>query len=175
MRKFLHSKFSAIVLLCAASGLLGLTTRPAGAAEIQLGAETQYFYESNFFSSRRNEEDANSFQFGPIVDIRDNEGRFLYDINFTGGYQAFVDQDGVNAWESRLRSRFDYQITPRTTIRVSEQFRDISNLRFSRQDIAVADTALDPNQDRYFRNDIELELLHDLTRNLEMRVAGSAA
>lgn len=159
--------------MVATAGLLALAAHPGTAREIQLGAETQYVHNSNFFSSDDNEEDANSFQIGPIIDLRDRDGRFLYSVNFTGGYQAYVDQDDVDAWESRLRGQFDYILTPRTTIRLNENFRDISNLRFSRQDIAVGDTAIDPNQDRYFRNDLELELLHELTRSLEMRVAAA--
>lgn len=145
----------------------------AWGGEIQLGVESQYIYNSNLYSSSTNEEDANSFQLGPIVNITDDEGRFLYDIDYTGGYQLYVDENSANAWESRLRGRFDYAISPRTTIRLNERFRDISNLRFSREDIQDGDTALDPNRDQYYRNDLELELLHDLTRSLEVRVSAA--
>lgn len=160
-------------LLGIALGVSPMFDSAAEAGEVQLGVESQYAYTSNFFSTTRQEEDASAFQLGPLVRINDNEGRFLYDLNFAGAYQLYVDQDDADAWESRLRARFDYILTPRTTIRVNENFRDISNLRFGRDDLATADTALDPIQDRYFRNDLELELLHEVTRNLEMRINAS--
>lgn len=143
-----------------------------GAEELLLGLDANYTYNSNFFSSAQNEDAANSFQFGPSLDLNDREGRFQYELGFQGAYQAYVDQNDVDAWESRLRARGTFDFTTRTRLRVTERFRDISNLRFSRQDIALADTALDPNQDRYFRNDLALELIHDATERLELRLRG---
>lgn len=149
---------------------------PGGSAHaevLELGVSTQYVYNSNFFSSATNENATSSFLIGPTFDLSDTEGRFTYDVAFNGAYQVYVDQSGVNAWESRLRARGRYEIDARTSVQVTERFRDVSNLRFSRQDIALADTALDPNQDRYFRNDLELELIHQLTRLVQVRLRGA--
>jgi hypothetical protein len=145
----------------------------ATADELVLGASADYVYNSNFFASPNNEDDANSFLIGPTVDISDPDGRFRYDIGYAGAYQVYADQSGVNAWESRLRARAVFDFTTRTSIRVTENFRDISNLRFSRQDIALADTALDPRQDQYYRNDFEIELSHELTRLVDVRLRGA--
>ena len=145
---------------------------PGLAAELRLGIDGNYTYNSNYFSDNQNEDAANSFQIGPSIEIEDQEGRFRYDVQFDGAYQAYLDQDGVDAWESRLRARASYDLSDRTRVRVTNRFRDISNLRFNRRDIEVADTALDPNQDRYLRNEFELELSHDLTELLELRLSG---
>lgn len=158
---------SARLPLAIALLLVGLVPASARAEELRLGAAAEYAYNSNFFSSDGGDEDANSFQIGPIFELSDPDGRLRYDLSYTGGYQFYVDQDGVDAWESRLRARASYQIDRRTRVRLTERFRDISNLRFSRQDIAATDTALDPQRDRYFRNDLELELTHELTRRLD--------
>ena len=161
------------ILPLAVVALLSLVLPSAGrAAELRLGIDGNYTYNSNYFSDNQNEDEANSFQFGPSVELLDQEGRFRYEIQFGGLYQAYVDQDGVDAWESRLRARATYDLTERTRVRVTNRFRDISNLRFGRQDIEVADTALDPTQDRYLRNEFELELIHDLTELLELRLRG---
>jgi len=157
--------------------LLGLTVLAgtsslASAEELILGVEGNYTYNSNFFSGANNEQDAHSFQFGPTIDLSDPDGRFQYQIQFDGAYQAYTNQSGVDAWQNRLFARASYDLTDRTRIRITDRFRDISNLRFSRQDIAVADTALDPTQDRYIRNDVEVELIHDLTELLEVRLRG---
>lgn len=150
--------------------LLGLAANGGEAAELQLGATGEYVYNSNFFNAANDEENANSFQIGPNVALVDTDGRFRYDLTYTGGYQAYVDQDGVDAWESRLRVRGTYDFTRRTSIQVSNRFRDISNLRFSEQDIELGDGALDPTRDRYFRDDLEVELRHAFTRRLEGRL-----
>lgn len=155
-------------------GLLVLSIAAhARAGELQLGLSSEYVHNSNFFSNENDEDAANSFLIGPEIGIYDLEGRLRYDLEFIGAYQAYVDQSGVDAWESRLRARATYEIDARTSVRVTERFRDVSNLRFSRLDIALADTALDPNQDRYFRNDLEVELIRDLSRNFELRLIGA--
>jgi hypothetical protein len=149
---------------------LGVPT-PGWAEELLLGVDGSYTYNSNFFLAPNNEESANSFQIGPSIQINDPDGRLTYQVGYTGLYSIFADQSGVDAWESRLLARGDYDLTTRTSIRVTERFRDTSNLRFTRQDISLPDNALDPNQDRLLRNDVEVELIHDLTELLELRVS----
>jgi hypothetical protein len=148
--------------------LLFFAVTTANAAELLLGATAQYVYNSNFFTAGGNTQEANSFEVGPNVGLADREGRFQYNLTYVGGYQAYVDQSGVNAWESRLLGRASYELNRRTSIIVRERFRDISNMRFTRQDIALADNALDPRQNRYFRNDLEVELVRDLSRKLSL-------
>ena len=148
-------------------------TSSADAAELLLGATAEYAYTSNFFSSATIEDSANSFLFGPTLDFSNENGRLTYDLNYVGAYQTYVDQSGVDAPESRLRGRATYEIDSRTSLLLTDRFRDVSNLRFSRQDIELSDTALDPNQNRYFRNDLELELIHDLTRLIQLSVRGA--
>lgn len=159
--------------LAAIASACVLAATHASGEELRLGVNTQYVFNSNFFATPNNEDPANSFEFGPTIEISDPDGRFRYEVGYEGAYQAYVDQSGANAWENRLRARASYDIDTRTTIRVTERFRDISNLRFSRQDIALAATALDPNQDRYLRNDIEIELIRGLSRTLELRVSAA--
>lgn len=169
LRRLRRAAGRATLAVCA---LVAVAAGDGSAAELRLGVDGNYTFNSNYFSSDDNEDQANSFQLGPSVEIADEQGRFRYEVQFEGGYQLYVDQSGVDAWESRLRARASYDLSERTRIRLTNRFRDISNLRFSRQDIEVADTALDPNQDRYFRNELELELIHDLTELLQVRVRG---
>ncbi len=157
-----------------ALALLGASfANGANAAELVLGATSEYNYSSNFLSTEDDPDPANSFLFGPTLDFSHEQGRFTYDVDFGGAYQAYVDQSGADAWESRLRAGARYEIDSRTSVRLTDRFRDVSNLRFSRQDIELADTALDPNQNRYLRNVLELELVRDLTRLVQLSVRGA--
>ncbi len=161
---------SRVLAVVAASLCLGLAPN-VRAEELILGVAGNYTFNSNFFSAANNPQPANSFQFGPSIEINDPDGRFRYEFGYDGAYQAYADQDDVNAWESRLRARASFDLSTKTRIQVTNRFRDISNLRFSRLDISLADTALDPNQDRYFRNDMELALIHDFTDQLQVRMS----
>jgi len=150
-----------------------LPSGTARAVDVVLGATSEYAYTSNFFSSPTDENAANSIAIGPSVEFSDDLGRFAYELGYNGAYQFYVDQSGVDAWEGFLRGQTSYEIDSRTTVRLTERFRDVSNLRFGRQDIALADTALDPNQNRYFRNDLELELIRELTSKLVLNLRGA--
>lgn len=160
-----------------ALALLGLVASlspgNARAAELTLGATGEYAFTSNFFSSAEDEDEASSFAVGPTLELTEDRGRLAYELGYNGAYQVYVDQDGANNWESFARGRVSYALDSKTTLRLTDRFRDVSNLRFGRQDIALADTALDPNQDRYLRNVLELELIRDLSRRLELQIAGA--
>ncbi len=159
-----------LALLGLVSSLSPSATR---AADLTLGSTAEYAFTSNFFSSSEDEDEASSFAIGPTLALTEDRGRLAYELGYNGAYQVYVDQDGVNNWESFASGRVSYELDSRTTLRLSDRFRDVSNLRFGRQDIALADTALDPNQDRYLRNVLELELTRELSRRLELEVAGA--
>jgi len=156
-----------------AAALLPLAPIRADAVDVVLGATSEYAWTSNFFTSAEGEDDASSFTLGPTLSIDEDRGRLALDLDYAGAYQLYVDQDGADNWESFLTGRASYEFDSRTRIRLTERFRDVSNLRFSRADIALADTALDPNQNRYFRNDLELALIRELSRKFELELFGA--
>lgn len=155
---------------------LVLACRPpvADAADLRAGVSTDYLYNSNFFGEPGGGEAANLVQVGPTLDVvSTGAGRFGYAVSYAGLVQQFLDQEDVDAVEHRLRARVQHDLSRRTRLQLTERFRDVSNLRFSRVDIELGDTALDPNQNRYLRNDLELELRHELSRRLRLEAAAT--
>ena len=105
-----------------------------------------------------------------VITAEREEGRLNFLASYRGSYQAYRDQKDANAPEHRLRLRGSYDIDPRTTLHVNNRYRDVRNLRFTREDILDGDTGLTPNNDRYRRNDLEIMLHRDLSRVWELEL-----
>lgn len=141
--------------------------------EVTIGIDSTYAKNSNFYGSSSNEEDVDSIAIGGIITVERREDRLRYLASYAGSYQSYRDQDEADAPEHRLRLRGSYDIDARTTLHFKDSFRDISNLRFSREDIRDGDTGLLPGNDNdsYQRNDFELSLHRDITRSWELEVS----
>jgi opacity protein-like surface antigen len=157
-------------LACVSLGLLLMAASSAFATEITLGIDTAYIHESNFYRLPNDEVGADSAEVSGSITANREVGRLRYLASYTGSYQAYRDYDSANAPEHRLRLRGGFDINPRTTLHFNNRYRDVGNLRFSREDILDGDTGLTPNNDRYRRNDLELMLRRDLSRTWELEL-----
>ena len=151
-------------------GLLLMVASPTFGNEITLGVESAYIYESNFFRTPDNEVAEDSVEVSGIITAEREDSRLNYLASYRGSYQAYREQDGANAPEHRLRLRGSYLIDPITTIHLNNRFRDVRNLRFTREDIFDGDSGLEPNSDRYRRNDLEFMVNRNLTRAWELEL-----
>ncbi|MEO1079007.1 MAG: hypothetical protein AAFY29_05575 [Pseudomonadota bacterium] len=142
----------------------------ASAAELNLAIDSRYVYNSNFFLAESDPDDANSLDLGARLNAADQVDQFRYELDYEVNYQEYLDQQGVDAWEHRLRAFAVYDINRLSSLRVENHYRDLTNLRFTRSDIALGDTGLEPDQDRFQRNDLEIEYRRDLNRNTEVRL-----
>jgi hypothetical protein len=156
--------FSCLVMLLLLLPLSGLSQ------ELTLGIDSAYIYDSNFFRSATDEEAEDSVVLGGNISLEQQEGRLRYLASYSGSYQAHRDQEDADAPDHRVRLNGSYDISPRTTFHVTNYYRDVSNLRFSREDISDGDSGLEPNDESYQRNDLELMLHRDITRSWEMEI-----
>ena len=157
-------------LACVSLGFLLTAASPAFCDEITLGMDSAYVHESNFYRTANDEVAEESVEVSGIITAEREEGRLRYLASYRGSYQAYREQDDANADEHRLRLRGSYDIDPRTTFHFNNRYRDVRNLRFSREDILDGDTGLTPNNDRYRRNDLEFMLHRDLSRVWELEL-----
>jgi hypothetical protein len=151
-------------------GCLLVAASPTFGNEISLGVESAYIYESNFYRTPDNEVSEDSMEVSGIITAERDEGRLNYLLSYRGSYQAYREEDGANAPEHRLRLRSGFDIDPVTTIHLNNRFRDVRNLNFTLEDIFDGDSGLEPNRDRYQRNDLELMLHRNLTRTWELEL-----
>ncbi len=150
--------------------MLLLLPAPGFCDEVTIGLDGAYVHDSNFYGTSSDEVSADSIEPGGSIAIEHDGDRLRYEGLYKGSYQAYRkdDQDEANAWEHRARLGGSYDIDPLTTVRLKNYFRDVRNQRFVRDDITSGDTGLEPNNDRYQRNDLELQLHRDLTSSWEV-------
>jgi hypothetical protein len=147
-----------------------LLSPPGFGYELKLGLDLRYVHDSNFYRTPNNEESADSIEPGGSIMFEQQGDRLRYRASYTGFYQAYRKQSQADAPEHRLRLDGSYEIDPLTTFRLKNNFRDVRNLRFLQEDIRNGDTGLDPNDGRYQRNDLELLLQRDISRDWELEV-----
>lgn len=158
-------------LLCHAGALTAYcVTSKADAAELNLAVDSRYVYNSNFFLAESDPEEANSLDLGARLNVADQVSQLRYELDYAANYQEYLDQQDADAWEHRLRAFAIYDIDRLSSLRVVNHYRDLTNLRFTRSDIELGDTGLEPDQDRFQRNDLEIEYRRDLTRSTEFRL-----
>jgi opacity protein-like surface antigen len=154
----------------ASLGILLIAASPTFSNEITLGVDSAFIRESNFYRTPSNETAADSVEVSGTITAEREEGRLHYLASYTGSYQDYSDQEGASAPEHRLRLRSSFDIDSTTTFHFNNRYRDVQNLRFSPEDILDGDSGLEPNNDRYRRNDLELMLHKYLTRTWEMEL-----
>ena len=138
--------------------------------ELTLDLDAAYVHDSNFFRNQNNKESADSIEPGATVSLEHTGDRLRYLASYTGAYQAYRKQDESDGPEHRLRINGSYDIDQLTRIRLKNNFRDVRNQRFSRDDISDGDTGQDARDNRFQRNDVELLLHRDITRTWELEV-----
>ena len=149
-------------------GIMLISASPAFGNEITLGIDSAYIRESNFYRTTVDEVAADSIEITGRITAEREEGRLHYLATYQGSYQDYPDHEGASSPEHRLRLRGSYDIDRRTSFQLNNRYRDVQNLRFSREDIFDGDSGLEPNSDRYRRNDLELMLHRALTRTWEL-------
>lgn len=148
------------------SALPALLPVLAGAAELRTTIETATLYNSNIYSLNETDEvDDLILRLGPEFDLRnDPEQRFNYRLNYRGWYEQYTKEEDASAFQHRQRLRLGYEFTPRTRLSLDQRYRRVSNLQFDRDDFQAGDTGIDIRQNKYDRNDISLDLEHQLGR-----------
>jgi opacity protein-like surface antigen len=150
-----------------------ISAPPVFGSEITFGVDSAYIRESNFYRTTFNEVAADSVEVTGRVTAAREEGRLQYLASYQGSYQDYSDQEGASAPEHRLRLSGSYDIDQRTTFSLDNRYRDVQNLRFSPEDILDGDSGLEPNSQRYRRNNLEMMLRRALTRTWELEVDAS--
>ena len=130
-----------------------LSPIPGFCYELTLGIDSAYVHDSNFYRSQIDEVTADSIEVGGNITVEHQGDRLQYLASYIGSYQAYREQDEANAPEHRLRLRGGFDIDPLTTFHLKNNFRDVRNLSFSREDILDGDSGLEPNNDRYMSPD----------------------
>ncbi len=100
----------------------------AKAAELDLSVTTTVGYDDNIFRTDKNTKDDASFRFGPTVRIRDETPKLSYNISYNPVYEKFVSWTDADDLSHFAHGALDYQLSDRTLLRLSENFRIVQSL-----------------------------------------------
>ena len=146
--------------------LISLAPMLASAAELRTTLETATIYNSNIYSLNETDQvDDLIVRLGPEFDLRnDSEQRFDYRLNYRGWYEWYTKETDASDFQHRQRLRLGYDLTPRTRLSFDQRYRRVSNLQFDRDDFQAGATGQDITQNKYHRNDMSLDLEHQIGR-----------
>jgi hypothetical protein len=95
---------------------------PASAVEVQPLIEGTANYTDNLFSQSQDGEEDFFFSIGPGMAVSDEVGRLTWRLAYNPSYLFYVNFDDLNGWDHDAAGEASWKITPRTTVRVSNDF-----------------------------------------------------
>lgn len=100
----------------------------AGAVDLDLSMTTTAGYDDNIFRTDKDKKDDASFRFGPTVRVRDETSKLSYNVSYNPVYEKFVTWTEADAWAHFAHGALDYQLSDRTLLSLSENFRFAQSL-----------------------------------------------
>lgn len=150
------------LLTISATGLFAANMQ---AGELSSSIITATSYDSNVYSTDSNNEvDDTIFQLGGELDFRNEpEQRFDYGLNLRGFYDWYSKESDLDDVQYRERLQLGYDFSRTTRLTFDQRFRRVPNMNFDRDDFVAGDTGIDVRKNRYYRNDMDLNLEHALS------------
>ena len=156
----LYVRASLILILV---GFVGV----AKAVDVDLSMTTTTGYDDNIFRSNKDKKDDASFLFGPTIRLRDETSKLFYNVSYNPVYEKFVSWTKADAWAHFAHGGLDYQLSDRTLLSLSENFRFAQSLNrgplITNQDASGNDIDFAPETD-VRRDDIPVWHFHVLSQ-----------
>ncbi len=148
-------------------GLAGV----ASAVDVDLSMTTTAGYDNNLFRTEKDEKDDASFRFGPTVRFRDETSKLNYWVSYNPVYEKFASWTDADAWSHFANGSLDYQLSDRTLMSLSENFRFAQSLNrgplMTQTDAAGNDLEFAPDsevqRDDIYLNTASAALFHNFT------------
>jgi hypothetical protein len=102
--------------------LLALLAGSARAARLELGWDARAGWDSNVFGSSDDEDSDFSFYLGPNLGVRERGRAIDYFVDYRLRYEQYLDLQSVNGFEHFASGAVDWRLSPRSSLRVSQDF-----------------------------------------------------
>ncbi|MBW2507152.1 MAG: hypothetical protein JRE81_00835 [Deltaproteobacteria bacterium] len=143
----------------------------AGAIDIDLSMTTTSGYDDNIFRTEKDKKDDATFRFGPTVRFRDETSKLNYRVSYNPVYEKFVSWTDADAWSHFANGAVDYQLSDRTLVSLSENFRFAQSLNrgplMTQSDAAGNDLEFAPDsevqRDDIYLNTASAAVFHNFT------------
>ncbi|MBW2694456.1 MAG: hypothetical protein JRE57_17815, partial [Deltaproteobacteria bacterium] len=143
----------------------------ASAVDIDLSMTTTSGYDNNVFRTEKDKKDDATFRFGPSVRFRDETSKLNYRVSYNPVYEKFASWTDADAWSHFANGALDYQISDRTLVSLSENFRFAQSLNrgplITQSDAAGNDLDFAPDsevqRDDIYLNTASAAVFHNFT------------
>lgn len=105
-------------------GFAGVAT----AVDLDLSLTTTAGYDNNIFRTDKDTDDDASFRFGPTARVRDTTSKLSYNVSYNPVYEKFASWTEADEWSHFANGALDYQLSDRTRLSLSENFRFAQSL-----------------------------------------------
>ncbi len=96
---------------------------PALAVDVDLSVNASGQYDTNVVRTDSGEKGDFSFRIGPRIALRDQIGKFQYNVHYVPNYQKFVQQDEFDKLSHFAGAVLDYQLGNKTSFTFTERFQ----------------------------------------------------
>lgn len=159
-------------LLCASLGLVMLAAASANATEVAVSLENRIGGDQNILRTSNDTKADGFWEIVPKVIVRERNRELRYDFQYTPIYETFFETDGIDGWDHIESGRFDWDITPRDTLGLTQEFAETRRIRqesaeaFEATSLVVEET----DRQRIRRAAVGLYYTHFFTPRLSGRV-----
>lgn len=149
-----------------------LASASAQAVEVQLGVRDELEYDTNLFGAPRHEDgggkkvDVFRSRIGPRLIAKDPYGRLTFDLDYSGSFDWYIDEYGINAWENVLQGGARYALSPRTTLSLDDSLFDLSSISYRPQTLDDDTIVLNGGRSPFVRNLFGASLEHYFTQRV---------
>ncbi len=158
--------------LCA----LALAAGPAAAAEVELGIGAGAEYDSNVFGVPDAVDDVD-FLVRPRLRAHGEGGELQWNLHYFPTYRRYLEHSEGDGWDHDLGADVRWRLSRRTTLTLSEQFIEQSDLRSEVPSEGVLDPTLDTGaqfgRGQLRQNSVSVSLLHELARRHQVQLSAS--
>jgi hypothetical protein len=147
----------------------------AKAVDLDVSMTSTAGYDDNVFRSDKNTKDDASFRMGPTARVRDETSKLSYNASYNPVYEKFATWTEADAWSHFAHGALDYQLSDRTLVRLSENFRFSQSLNrgplIPNEDATGVDIDFVPNtevrRDDVYRNVASASVFHNFTSHTQ--------
>jgi len=164
----LYVRASLILILVGFAGV-------ANATDLDLSLTTTAGYDDNIFRTDKDTKDDASFRFGPTVRIRDETSKASYNVSYNPVYEKFASWTEADEWSHFAHGALDYQLSDRTLVSLSENFRFAQSLNrgplTAQRDATGSDIGFVPNteirREDVYLNTASASVFHNFTAHTQ--------
>ena len=144
---------------------LACTLAPASgwAADLKGGLGGEVEFDSNARRTETNEQKDVIFRVVPWVELREDEGKFNYDVRYKFPWEKALEVDRIEGFRHFLRARAEYNFSDRTVLTFSDDFSHTDSVNSAGGTADGAVSTVNTFARPVTRNNMAFALAHEFT------------